>query len=181
MKILKVFSILLVMILVAFYSIGIFKKQISIEYTIDIQAPINKAWNALASHEFKTIIYPNINANTAKVEDFKQGNTTYLEYQERGTSKYISEFVKQKDSLELVVLELDSKNSLSVVEQHFINRNLVTRVHIKESIQGKTIVERAMLFLFQKAMKKNKIQLFTNLKTKIESTPDFNFRVSEQK
>jgi len=178
---LRIFSALLVIVLIAFFTIGLFVKSVDVAYTIDIQAPIEKAWNALASHELKRIIYPKINPKTADVQEFKIGNYTYLEYNERGRDKYIREHILNIDSLQLVVLEIDSQNSKTFVEQQFNDLDRITRLQIKESIQGKTIVERVVLFVFQGAITENKLKKYQALKTKIESTPDFNFRVSEQK
>lgn len=177
----RALSLFLIILLLAFFGLGLFVKQISYEFKIDIQAPIEKAYNALASHEFKSIQYPNINAETAKVEDFAEGNTTYLEYDNRSKPKYIKEKVIEIESLKKAVLQTETNISFNETELTFTDKKLITRLHIHETISGKSTLQRAMMFFFQNAIKKNKEKLYSSLKTQIESTPDYNFRPEEQK
>lgn len=181
MKGIRIISFVLLGLLLAFFLVGAFVKSVKYDFTMDIQAPTYKAFAALASHEFKSIQYPNIDPLTAKVEPFEVGNTTYLDYQVKGKKRFVREEVIQMDSLKLVVLKSESKSNTSQTELHFENRNLITRVHYKEEIFGNSILERAMLIILKSPIATNRERLFRSLKTRIESTPDFDYRPEERK
>ncbi len=177
----RILSILFILILIAFFTLGIISKQIEYTITLKVQAPIKKAYDAFASHEFKSLQYPNINPKTAKVEAFLEGNTTFLEYTERNKKKSISETVVQLDSLQYLELSINGNNSLTTSSLHFTDKQLITKIRIEEKLQGNTAIQRSMIYLFQQAIKRNREEIYNKLKTHIESTPDFDFRPEEQK
>jgi len=181
MKIMRFLSLLLVGLLLAIFALGFVVKSISYDFTLDIQAPTYKAYDALASHEFKSIQYPNINASTAKVEPYEVGNTTFIDYTIKNKDRFVYEKVLAKDSLTYVKLESTSATNLILTEIHFEDKNKITRVHVVEEVYGSNAIQRAILFFIQRPIRSNKENLYKTFKTRIESTPDFQFSPEEQK
>lgn len=160
---------------------GFFVTEIKYNFEIEIQAPTYKAYKAFSSHELKSILYRNMDKEKTKVEDFQVGNTTSIFYNNKGKEKYAIEKVVRMDSLRYLETNIESGTNHLVSRLSFTDKNLITKVHVAETLKGKTVIDRSILFFIQKAIKKNKEKQYQLLKQRIESTPDFQFSPEEQK
>ena len=177
----RIFTLILVSLFVAFFSIGILIPTISYTIDLDIQAPISKGYNAIASHEMKPLLYDDIIVEKTDVQPFKEGNTTVISYLESDKEKRFEEKIIKLDSLKYLEFSTETDKTFTISKIHFADKKILTRLRIEEEMTASSFIERSFIVLLKSSIVKNRNAVYTRRKQIIESTPDYSIKPEDLK
>lgn len=166
-------AIICVLLLLLVFLVGFLFDSAKFEHKLTIQAPLEKAFDNIASHELKPKMYRNISAEETEILPFIEGNTSKLCYM---TDELIcfTEKIILLDSLKELHLQTTSNRFTTTSKIYFSSKFRTTGLHVKEEIHGRTAFDRAMLFLFKKPYLQQRRKFYAVMKSAVESTPDYN-------
>lgn len=180
MRILRILSILCVLLVLTMMVIGYLFKSIQYQDSIEIQAPVSKAYTALSTHDIKARLYQDIDAKLTTIKPFREGEKTVVGFKDSKMNRMLHEKVIKLDSLKFI--ELDSQlNRMRVHSSwNFKDYKTVTLLEVNEKISTNSMLNRAFMVFMQQSIRKNRKAYYTRLKEIIESTPDTSFSPEEQ-
>ena len=174
-------AVFLILVLLGLFGIGILFPTLQFKYSIDIYAPLYKAYGDIASHELKTKLYSGINPTESHFDTFEAGHISTICFDQNKKQKCIQEEVIELDSLKLLKAKYINPKTNIISTIQFVDKDKVTGLQVHEIIQGSNYLENAMMQIFQVAIRKNRENWYEKIKISVESTPDYKLMPEEIK
>ncbi len=173
-------ALVFVILLLGIFALGYMLESTKFEHKITIQAPIEKAFKNIASHELKPLLYRDITADGTIIEDYEEGNTSKVCYGDEDLKCFTEEILKI-DSLHELSLKTVASRFTTTTNIYFTPSYLRTKLHIKEDIRGNSAFDRAMLYFIKNPVLKHRKNYYKLIKSAVESTPDYDINPEELK
>jgi hypothetical protein len=173
-------ALVFVILLLGVFALGYMLESTTFDHTLTIQAPIEKAFKNIASHELKPQIYRDITADGTTIEDYKEGNISRVCYGSENLKCFTEEILKVDSLNELSIKTVESR-FVTTTNIYFTPAYLRTKLHIIEEIKGITAFDRAMLYFMKNPVLKHRKTYYRLIKSAVESTPDYDINPEELK
>ena len=158
MKSTRIIALLIFLVCIVLLSLPIFFKTIPFDHQVDIQSPVEKAYNSISS----------------SYEDIFMSSEIEM------INKWDREIIDTVRNEKLITAASNGELNINT-EIQFINRNKITRLEIHEDLSFDSWIDHAFGVILNSSIKQKRINHYTRVKQGIESTPDLDFKPDELK
>lgn len=174
MKALKIIGGILLIIIIAFFLIGVISPQTTYENSITIQKPVDVVWDVFTDEEkMGEWLVGMQSIETLEGEAMTEGSRYRLVFVMEGEQMDITEQVTQVKENELFAFTLESEPLTSDVEIHFtpVDSNR-TEVKAITTSEGKGMLWKPIITLSSSVMQQQSQKSYVKLKELVESQVD---------
>jgi uncharacterized protein YndB with AHSA1/START domain len=172
MSFVKKIGLILLIVVVAFFSLGILNPTLDYETAVTIRAPLEKTWNVLLTDSLKDKWIPNFKSiEILEGEKNKIGSVSKVVLEDQKETYAMTEelitFVPKKEFSFLLEGEV-LKNTVNVTLEKIDSVTTVLRV--KNSIVGENLFFKSIFIMNAEMFKEMNLQSYLKLKNLIEKT-----------
>lgn len=174
MKALKVIGGILLLIIIAFFLIGVINPTTTYENSITINKPVEQVWNVFTDPETMDQWLVGMQSiETLEGEPMEEGSRYRLTFDMEGEQVDIIEEVTKVSKNELFAFTLESDPLTSEVEIQFIPvDSTVTRIQASTLSEGNGMLWKPIITLSGSVMQQQSQLSYDKLKQLVESRPD---------